>query len=159
MNMSPPWLCEVHLWSEHLAVMAGRPFCGSDKNCVTDAPPPLTPTEGLKRPIQFGPMRKQEMRGGGLRTALLLVFRFVDFLHNWKSSTSVVLVPMVKLSIQVLGCHNRTETYVRCLTHTVYQGEYFPNHTSYFIDVKCHKTPAPLGEYIDANLSMGLLFI
>ena len=23
------WLCEVHLWSEHLAVMAGQPFCSS----------------------------------------------------------------------------------------------------------------------------------
>ncbi len=39
------WLCEVHLWSEHLAVTAGWPFCGSDKNCVMDLmahwdPPP-----------------------------------------------------------------------------------------------------------------------
>ncbi len=29
-------LCEVHLWSEHWAVTAGRPFCGSDKNCIPD---------------------------------------------------------------------------------------------------------------------------
>ncbi len=30
------------IWSEHLAVTAGRPFCGSDKNCVTE-PPAHTP--------------------------------------------------------------------------------------------------------------------
>ena len=32
-------LCEVYLWSEHLAVMAGRIFCGSDNFCITDPPP------------------------------------------------------------------------------------------------------------------------
>ncbi len=37
-----PLLCEVHLWSEHLAVTAD----GSDKNFVVDLPPP--PTEGLQ---------------------------------------------------------------------------------------------------------------
>ena len=45
-------LCEVHLWSEHLAVMAGQPFCGSDNFCIMDlmsqGPPP--PAEGLQRP-------------------------------------------------------------------------------------------------------------
>ena len=47
------WFCEVHLWSEHLEVMAGQPFCGSDKKIVPGplshlGPPP--PTEGLQRP-------------------------------------------------------------------------------------------------------------
>ena len=62
-------LCEVHLWSKHLAVTAGQPFCGSGMSqdlCHTWDPPP--PTEGLQRPC-----------GGGLRTAvasaLLLVLQ------------------------------------------------------------------------------------
>ena len=33
-------LCEVHLWSEHLAVTAGWPFCGSDKIWMPWTPPP-----------------------------------------------------------------------------------------------------------------------
>ena len=49
-------LFEVHLWSEHLAVMAERPFCGSDNFCITDLMsyldlgPPTPPAEGLQRP-------------------------------------------------------------------------------------------------------------
>ena len=34
------WLCEVHLWSEHLTVTTGGPFCGSDTfGCHTPPPP------------------------------------------------------------------------------------------------------------------------
>ncbi len=47
--MAVSLLCEVHLWSEHLVVMAERPFCGSNKNFVLDPPPP---TEGFQRPFR-----------------------------------------------------------------------------------------------------------
>ena len=59
------YLCEVHLWSEHLAVTVGQPFCGSDKNFVpgprtSPPPPPLKVSRGHMGNIQFPYM------GGGL---------------------------------------------------------------------------------------------
>ncbi len=48
--------CEVHLWSEHLAVTAGWPSCGSHMwqvSWMSQTPLPPLPTEGLQR--QFGP--------------------------------------------------------------------------------------------------------
>ncbi len=79
-------LCEVHLWSEHQAVMAGQPFCG----WMSQTPPP--PTEGLQRPfgpntvctygIQFGPMLKEETKVGGLRTAVATALLLVLVLHG-----------------------------------------------------------------------------
>ncbi len=47
------WLCEVHLWSEHLAVMARQPFCGSDKIWMSQTPPPpLKDSKGYLGQIQ-----------------------------------------------------------------------------------------------------------
>ena len=92
------YLCEVHLRCVHLAVTAGRPFCGSDKKIVPGPPhPPLKvskghmgniqytgrwagcprtptpthppPTEGLQRP--YGRWAGcHRTKGGGLRTAV-----------------------------------------------------------------------------------------
>ncbi len=59
------WLCEVHLWSEHLAVMAGQPFCSSGmsqdlmSHLDLGTPPPLKVSRGHMGNTQYTHM------GGG----------------------------------------------------------------------------------------------
>ncbi len=107
------WLCEVHLWCEHLAVMGGQPiwmshtfghtseegppyaqkdskrpcgpYTGRWLGCHT---PLVTLWGGTPRPqckksqkctIRVVPMRKQDTKGGGPRTAVALALLLVSF--------------------------------------------------------------------------------
>ena len=88
------WLCEVHLWSEHLAVTAGRPFCGSgmpqDLMSQLDLGPPFPPHWRSPMAPKVSEMchwiwsnaETRDKGGGGLRQVSQVLWRIAQLLSS-----------------------------------------------------------------------------